>query len=196
VDLTFDGNPVDLERILGMVALQFALHAGAFTQETTKTAYLVSHFRGAALDWGTRLVIKNDNRLQSYDKFTTSLKDHFGYDYAQLTSLHRTQLTKLTQTGDLMEFLTEFDNLSERVGLRADPTKITLVLPKLKKEYYDAIADGGDTIENYSTLRLRLLNIYAMKTGQPPSDEAKRKKSRCGKCGKRGHSATQCKSTN
>lgn len=195
VDSAFDGNPQDLDRVLGLMTLQFTLFGTAFDEEAKKTAYLLSHFRGAALDWGIRLVSRNDNRLQNYGQFVQGVKTQFGHDPEQLISLARTKLAALKQHGDLQEFLIEFDDLCELTGARSDVSKITMVLGKLSPEYYNCIANAGDVKINYSTLRLQLLNMYAMK--QPAKfGDTQRKKSKCGKCGKRGHTADQCKSTN
>lgn len=195
-DFEFDGNPEDLDRALGMVVLQFTLHADAFDEDAKKVAYLISHFRGAALDWGVRLVARNDNRLQNYGQFVTSLKDHFGYDPQQLALMYRTRLGTLRQTGDLQEFLVEFEETCENAGVRTDVSKLALLPSKLNKSYYDALANSGSPVSSYSSLRMQLMNMYAMRQDSKALGDTKRKQSKCGKCGKRGHSAAQCRSTN
>jgi tRNA(Ile2) C34 agmatinyltransferase TiaS len=95
-----------------------------------------------------------------------------------------------------MDFLQEFDELCLLAGTTSDATKITLIMPKLQTRYRESLLLGGEMITTYSTVRNRLLNTYSRTTEMKQSGEQKRAKARCKACGKRGHSATQCRSKN
>jgi len=196
--LSFDGSVLDLERVLAHVQLQFLLYPDAFEEGSTKSAYLYAHFRGAALDWvasqlGTE---RGMNNMQSYDTALRSVKSAFGYDDVQVQAIAQTRLGVLKQSGDLLEFLLEFDSLTARARTTADATRLTLLLPKLNKFYHDALVTNGDTLSNYSTVRSQLLNIYSRAQLQEKAPDTLRAAARCKKCGKRGHTAIQCVAKN
>lgn len=196
--LSFDGSVLDLERVLAHVSLQFLLYPEAFSDERRKVAFLYAHFRGAALDW-VATEMSNDQgrtRMSSYAQSLTAVQNAFGYDSVQVQAIAQTRLSALKQTGDLLEFLLEFDSLTAKAGLRADSTKLTLLVPKLNKRYGDALVMSGDTLSSYSTVRAQLLNMYSRSEVQEKSADQQRSAARCKKCGKRGHTATQCVAKN
>lgn len=195
-DVIFDGNVLDLDRVYAACALQFLLNSSSFATDSQKSAYLLSHFRGPALDWAARLIDKKPDALNAYASLCTSVRSHFGYDSVQVQAIAQTQLATLRQTGNLLDFLVQFDDTCARAGIGADPSKITLVLPKLTPFYRNAVVCNGDTISTYSTLRSQLVNVHSRASEVSPDNEKQRGKARCKKCGRRGHTGTQCKATN
>lgn len=195
-DVFFDGNVIDLDRVFAAVAIQVLLDPSAFAQDETKSAYLLSHFRGPALDWAARTIDKHQAWLANYPSFCSRVRTQFGYDEAQAVAVAQTQLAALQQKGDLVEFLAEYDDVTSRAGINSDTSKIAFLLPKLKKRYQDAIVLSGDLITNFSSLRLALCNINAREATSSVPLETKRNRARCKKCGKRGHTASQCVTTN
>lgn len=196
--LSFDGSVLDLDRVLAHVSLQFMLHPAAFNSDATKVAFLYAHFRGAALDWAAMEMSseRGRTRMSSWAQSLTQVKNAFGYDGAQVQAIAQTRLSALAQTGDLLEFLLEFDSLTAKAGLNADATKLTLLVPKLQKRFKDALTMSGDTLSAYGTVRSQLLNMYSRSEVQEKSADAQRSAARCKKCGKRGHTATQCVAKN
>jgi hypothetical protein len=195
-DLIFDGSPVDLERVLAYIRLQALLYPLALSTDSRKSAYLLSHFRGPAIDWAATYIQSRAAAADTHDQLVNRVKTAFGYDSAQQQAIAQTRLGAIHHQGDLMEFLVEFDNLCNVSGINADTSKITLLLPKLKATYREAITRSGELITNYSTMRNNLGNIYARESDMKNSAEKQRKKKTCGKCGKRGHTASQCEAKN
>lgn len=199
-DVQFDGSVLDLERVLAAVNLQFLLYPIAFGSDSTKVAFLLAHFRGPALDWAGRLLSDerpgNVARLQDYEATVSHVKASFGYEASQQQAIAQTRLAALHQSGDLLEFLTEFEGLTLMAGCASDASRMTQLLPKLNKRYRDALVLAGDTLSTYSTVRNRLFHMYSRDAVQEKSAEGQRSKSRCKKCGKRGHTATQCVAKN
>jgi len=199
-DVQFDGNVLDLDRVLAYVNIQFLLVPDAFTDPKVKCAYLFSHFRGAALDWAAGILgSPNANiqaRLTNYDTLLQHVRAEFGYETSQVQAIAQTRLAVLKHNGDFLEFLQEFELLCRQVGLFNDVTRITMILPKLSVKYHDALVAGGDALTTYSSVRHRLLNIHSRDRRQETSTEGQRRAGRCKKCGKRGHTASQCVAKN
>ena len=195
-DVQFDGNPIDLDRVLAHVSLRFLLNANAFSTESQKSAYLLAHFRGAALDWVGQLLAGNASYLDDYNGLLSVVKSSFYHNRDQIQASAQTEIAALRQTGDLLEFLTKFDYLAARAGLNSDCSKITLLLPKLNKTYQDAVTKNGQNYMVYGIMRTALLNVYSRDVQAKVDPDKRREKSRCKKCGKRGHTGTQCKATN
>lgn len=199
-DVQFDGNVLDLDRVLAYVNMQFILFPDSFSDPRKKVAYLLSHFRGAALDWAAGILASptaaQQARLANYDAMLLHVRSEFGYESAQVCAIAQTRLNALKQGADLLEFLQEFEMLCRQIGLHSDATRITILLPKLSKGYHDSLISGGDTLDTYSTVRHRLINIHSRDRRQETSTEGQRRAGRCKKCGKRGHSATQCVTKN
>jgi hypothetical protein len=195
-DIVFDGNVLDLDRVMASCAIAFSLHPSSFPSDSPKSAFLLAHFRGPALDWAARIIEKKPDSLVNYASFLNIVRSNFGYDAVQVQAIAQTQLGQMQQKGDVLEFLMEYDDACARAGAVSDITKVTMLLPKLNTFYRNAVVCSGDTISNYSTLRTQLLNIHSRMPAQGIPTETKRAKARCKKCGKRGHTATQCKSTN
>lgn len=195
-DLSFDGNVLDLDRVLASAVIAFTLHPNSFPDDSLKSAYLLSHFRGSALDWAARLIDRRPESLSGYATLVNSIKLHFGYDAVQVQAIAQTQLGMLQQKGDMLEFLLEYDDCCARAGITSDASKIAMVFSKLNTYYRESLISGGDTFTNYSTIRSRLINVHSRRLTQAAMPDKQRKRAKCSKCGKPGHTGTQCLSKN
>jgi hypothetical protein len=195
-DIIFDGNVLDLDRVFASCALQFILYSSQFGDDSLKSAFLLAHFRGPALDWAARVLERKPEALQNYLSFSNVVKNQFGYDSVQVQAIAQTQLAALHQKGNLLDFLIEFEDTCSRAGIAADTSKITFLLPKLNSYYRNALVVGGEPLTNYSSLRSHLINVHSRTTEVKATPEDQRSKARCKKCGKRGHTGTQCKAAN
>lgn len=198
-DIFFDGNPVDLDRLFAHCAIQALIKPPAFAETKAMVSYLLAHFRGPALDWAARKL--SDNSIQNYRGdyagFCEEVKTQFGYSASQGMVIARTRLNALKQTGGMREFILEFDDLCAQAGLSSDVTKTTLAFPKLKKFYQDAWTCETSLLNvTWASVRTFLLNVASRHEEHGKTEEDARKKAKCGKCGKRGHTASQCRSSN
>lgn len=192
VSLTFDGNPVDLERILAHVSVVFLRDPSAYPTDESKSARLAEHFRGAALDWLSVKLQTQPSPLTNFTEFQGLVRTAFGFDLPRRQQMARTNLGVLKQEGDLLLFLAEFEGLTQIVGSVSDASRLALIMPKLSPYFRDCIVNSGEPIGSYATMVARLKNIYTMRPATAVGAEVRRKKARCGKCGKKGHSASQC----
>lgn len=193
-DVTFDGNPIDLERVLAHVALRFITHAGQFSTDRERSAYLASHFRGSALDWVSLQLTGQQTvtYLDDYEGFVNRVKNAFFFSLDHAQAQAQNELGALKQTGDLLEFLERFEFLTVRAGTVSDTSRLTLLFPKLNARYHEALLGGGNAYVSYTVARTKLLNIYDRTPLKSTMPDQQRKKARCKKCGKRGHTGSQC----
>lgn len=191
----FDGNPIDLERTLAFVSLQFLIRSGDFPNDASKSAYLLSHFRGPALDWSSTVLREHAEWLQDFAVLSERVKRVFGFNSAQLVEQASAEVAGLACTGDLMIFLTRFEELCDRAGMRSDVTKITLLRQKLRSPYTNVFLQGLQ-YNTYATLRTALIQVYNNNPLVSKGPDVKRKRMTCGRCGKKGHTGSQCQSGN
>jgi hypothetical protein len=195
-DVIFDGNPVDWQRTLAHVSVRLLLAPNDFPTDQNKSAFLASFFRGPALDWLGQTLVTTPNALDDFEAFKTRVRNAYGLDAATYSAQCRTQLAALKQKGDLMEFFAQFEGLCAVVGTNSDVSKITLLLPKLEPYYHQALITSGGPLNTYANIKAFCANLYAHKADQTGPSDKLRKKAKCGKCGKKGHTAGQCRSTN
>lgn len=201
-DVIFDGNLIDLDRVLGFVDTQHIVYAEAFADnDVAKSGYLAMHLRGTALDWHAALVqtAQGAARMTDYAAYLNALKAQFSYDPATIQAGAQTELMSLRQAGmfkELPEFLNQLDTLTARSGMISDTTKLTLLYDKLDKYYSEALITKGSGFVRYRDARAWLLSVYARTPQNGVKAEDKRSKARCKKCGKRGHTGTECRSKN
>jgi hypothetical protein len=198
-EITFDGNPVELDRLFAHCALQRLLYPLAFTETKTLIGYLLAHFRGPALDWVVK-ELANDTIAKwtnDYEAYCNRIKSQFGYSLNQAYIIARTRVMALKQTGGMREFILEFDDLTAQAGLTSDIVRTTLAFPKLKKFYQDAwTCDPTKLNATWNSVRTFLLDVASRHEDHGRTEEEARKKSKCGKCGKNGHTSAQCRSSN
>ena len=87
---------------------------------------------------------------------------------------------------------------SHRAGILPgdNVTKALLLRPKLAPYLQDAIATSTLPLTTWVELKGACLNVYSRRPATTAPGESKRRRAKCGKCGKRGHTAGQCRSGN
>jgi hypothetical protein len=199
VELAFDGNPVDLQRLLAHVSVSFLADQSKFGTEQAKSGFLAKHFRGPALDWLAVNLRDNASLLDNFDAFKSAVQGAFGLDSVRTGVEARTRMDALRQSpgGDLLLFLSEFEGLCATLGLASDASRCTLLMPKLEPYYQSSLRTSGQLCSSYSSIKAMLGNMYALRKdpGVAHQDKARRK-AKCGKCGRKGHTSTECRSGN
>lgn len=201
-DVIFDGNPLDLDRVIGYTNVQQMLYVDAFgDDDVRRSGFLALHFRGAALDWFSRYTsdAQGAARMADYGGFLNIVKAQFGYDLNTLQAGAQTELMSLRQAGeysDLIEFLNHFVDLATRAGVASDVSRVTLLYPKLNDYYRTAITTKGGHFVRFTDARNFLMSVYSHTPANGRSDQVKRSQARCKKCGRRGHTGTQCSAKN
>ena len=201
-DVVFDGNPVDLDRVLGYVNTQQVLYPDAFgDNDAVKSCYLALHFRGDALDWHSALISSANTAgyLHDYEGYISQLKVQFGYSLELNVAGASTELMALRQTGDykdLREFLNHFRTLCQRTGIASDVSRLAILYPKLDPYYHGAIVTNGRCYTRFQDAANFLLGVYSHTPANGKDVSVQRSKARCKVCGKRGHTGSQCKSKN
>lgn len=197
-DITFDGNPHDIDRVLAAAQLEFIYNPTSFTTDAEKSAYLLQHFTGPALNWvRNRLASSPGLSTTTYDDLVNAVKAHFGYNPDQARAIAQVQLGSLKQTGSITNFLADFDDLCYRAEVTYDHAKIAMLLTKLNTRYLGIIQNSGTIPTRYETIRGALTNAGALIDHTAPPQIQKqagggKKKSRCNHCGKRGHKSSVC----
>jgi len=197
-DIFFDGAPADLTRLIAHVRIRIMTNDHAFDTESKKCGFLASHFRGQALDWIASEMGSNTTWANDLDTLIQSVALTFGTSGIQAASIARTRLESLKQgKTDLLLFLAEYDSLSTAAGLASDASRLAFIGPKLDPYYREAVNKSTVSYSRWSTYRSSLISLYSMRpaTGSVAPDNARRK-AKCGKCGKKGHTASECRSTN
>jgi hypothetical protein len=197
-DLYFDGNPVDLKRLLTHLRVRIMGNDQALNTETKKVSFAASHFRGNALDWLGTYLETHPMAFDDYDEFVESVNTTFSISGTAHQALLRAELENLKmKDGETLLFLSQFESITAQLGINSDASRLSLVLTKLSPYFADAIRKAGTIYTRWSTLRQMLVNLDAMRVTAGPKDpDSKRRRSKCGKCGKRGHTATECRSGN
>jgi Domain of unknown function (DUF4939) len=197
VEMTFDGNPVDLERILAHLSVLLLLRPAAFDSDSKRSAFVASSFRGDALDWMAETLSADSKVFDDFEKFKKMVKARFGMDAARRQIMAYTELQELKQGGeDLLLFLCRFEGTCSRAGITSDVTKLLLITPKLDSYFAEAMRTSTQALSTWIHYRDALHNLYMRRPSTTANKDKKRKKSKCGKCGKKGHTATECRSEN
>lgn len=203
--LTFDGhNWEDLVRLLTQATLEFMSDTSRYDDddlpqlnERNKCAWLCKHFRGAALDWVGAVSASQPAIFDDYDGLAESAKQAFGVSTEGLAAHRRGQLEALKWRPDLPAFFAEYDRLTMQLGLTGDSTKIAILRSKLPIGTQKLLAEQALDFANYDTMRERLLTMWALDPNKYTSVHAgsssSSKRPKCGRCGKRGHTASDCR---
>lgn len=198
-DVYFDGsNWEDLSRLVTLAKLNRA-SGTEVDSESTESSWLARQFTGAALDWVTVQLNLKPALLDKFNDFVQSVRDHFGITDALVQSHQRVQLDALTWRKDAPTFFAEFDRLALECGLGADGNaKIILAYAKLPTHIHTVLAQQNYVAPSYANLRDRVLTLWVLdpKSHGHKVDQTSAKKPRCGRCGKRGHAASECRTPN
>jgi len=172
-----------------------------YSTQVSRCAYLVTHFRGPALDWAGATYGANDQVFNNFDNFVQGVRDAFGISTEGLEAQRRGELEGLTWNAtDLPVFFAEFDRITFQLGLTGHSTKIALLRAKLPVHVQKLLAEQALNFANYDTMRERLLTMWNLdpnrNTAVQKNSSTKTKRPRCGRCGKKGHAASDCRSKN
>lgn len=141
-DITFSGKASELPGVLAHCQVTFLSKASKYSEDTARSAYLASLFRGPALDWlGTKLEAdkqESTNVLDSWDDFTTTVKGQFGISDGTKERVAEQAIRRLRQTGSCQKYANDFDKLSEDLSL-PDDVKVNLFRPGLKPQVAQAL---------------------------------------------------------
>lgn len=205
-DVLFDGsNWQDLTRLVTRCRMKFlqtsALDADPYVNDDAKCAHLVSHFRGPALDWAGQTYEANNASFADYSGFVEATRNAFGISDEGLEAQRRGQLEGLRWSTNLPTFFAEFDRLTSLLGLNQDSTRIAILRSKLPTTVQKLLSEQALNFHNYDTMRERLLTMWSLDPNRNTvvgqgSAAAHSKRPRCGRCGKKGHTASDCRSKN
>lgn len=198
--LLFDGSDWEVLTRLSTQSFLTRLTDTEIDSDQDQCAWLCSHFRGAALDWvGQQLARRQPGVLfANYDAFLEDVRGHFGITDEGLRARRRGQLEELRwNSADLPVFFAEYDRLTSTLGISDDQSRISLLRTKLPEKVQKLLSEQALDFANYDTMRMRLLTMWSLdphrNTAVTPN--APRKRPKCGRCGKKGHAAANCKGT-
>lgn len=192
----FDGsNWEQLSRLVALSHLVFLQDGDYEEDEGARCAYLASHFTGAALDYIAAARVANPQLMNTFDGFVNNVRGHFAITDEALQICRRRELEEL-KWEDAPVFFAEFDRLTALLGLNGHDTKIVLLTDKLPVKYRRLLAEQSLTFANYDTMRQRVLNMALLMAETAEATPTRHKKPRCGRCRKRGHTASECKAKN
>lgn len=193
-DYTFDGsNWQDLSRLITLAKL----HRHSATEvdsDTTQSTWCARQFRGPALDWVTNILLTEAVLLDNFDQFTKRLRDHFGITDELVQAHQRTQLDGLKWHKDLPTFFAEFERLAHACGMGGENSgKVTLLVSKIPEKQRTILSRQESQPATYKEYRRRLLALWvADPTSTGHAQDKQSSKPHCGKCGKKGHTASTC----
>jgi len=193
----FDGsNWESLPRLVAQAKLALLLD-NQVADAKDQSAWVAARFRGPALDWFSNEYDSDDTLLDDFASFVTRVENAFGVSDGGLRAHRRGQLEGLKWQPDLPVFFSEFDRLTSQLGLRSDETRIALVRNKLPISVQKLLAEQALDFSNYETMRERLLTMWALDpkhTTAVGASSAKAPRPKCSRCGKKGHTAPDCRS--
>lgn len=196
VGLKFNGsNWEDLDRIVGLASFKF-LQDGEYDDEPVKQcAFLAAQFEGPALDWSISHRRSTDTAFNDFGAFVVAVKQAFGVEATGITALRRRSLEDLRWGRDVPVFFAEFDRLTLQLGIADHGTRILMVREKLPLSLKSELARQALEFHNYETMRERLISMWALDPlrGAAGPSAVPNKKTKCGSCGKRGHTASNCR---
>jgi hypothetical protein len=195
-EIQFDGsNWEDLPRLVTLAKLHRASGTDV-DSDTTQSTWVARQCRGPALDWVTDRLTFDPTLFDRFNDFVEQLRQAFGIDDTILINHYRIQLDALAWRNDVPTFLAEFDRLSHACGLGTDTSaKIALLYTKLPAGHRRILAQQNYVPVAYPDLRHRLLTLWTLDPKSPgvKNDKA-HARPKCGRCGRRGHTAAECRS--
>ena len=193
----FDGsNWEDLLRMLGLARFAFLQDEDYDDNNPRRCAYVASRFRGPALDWVTTRHSLEPSLFENFELFVDRTREAFGVEDTNLTALRRSELEKLKWDPDAPVFFANFDRLTLQLRITDHGTKIAMLNPKLPLGIREKMADQALNFANYETMRERILTMWALDPSRTAKSSTAHKRPRCGKCGRKGHTASECNSKN
>lgn len=191
-DLTFNGNNwEDLNRIIALAKFKFIVDTDSFPSDQTKCAYIAGAFSGPALDWVASAFTTQGTLFNNLDQFITEVRQAFGVHDNNIIALNRKKLDDLHWERDVPVFFAEFDRLCGVLNITGHDTKVAMVEAKLPAHIKQKFAEQALSFSNYDTMRERLGTMWAL--GDKHTTANPQRKPRCGNCGKKGHTAPDCR---
>jgi len=197
VPIKFDGsNHEDLDRLVALCTFKFILDTDFDDNDVRKCAYLATNFEGPALDWVMSRHLAEAVIFENFVNFVTEVRQAFGVEADNLMSLRRTKLDELKWGPEVPVFFAEFDRLTLQLGIADHATRILLVRQKLPTSWLKLLAEQALNFANYDTMRERLITMWTLDPHSRTSggSASSSSKPRCGRCGKKGHTAKDCRS--
>jgi len=196
-DPKFNGSDWQmLNRIVALARFRFQQDDDYDDNEGRKCAYLAEQFEGPALDWVASAHAASPAIFTHFDGFVTATRQAFGIADNNITALVRRDLDALEWQTDVPVFFAEFDRLTLALDITSHDTRIALVEMKLPSHMKAKLAEQGLSFSNYDTMRERFNLMWALDpTRSKVVTQGKKKKPRCGSCGKKGHVAAECRSS-
>lgn len=196
-DLRFDGsNWEDLDRIIALAKFQFLQDDDYDDNEPRRCAYLAQRFVGPALDYVATLHASEPAAFESFEGLVMGVKQSFGVEANNIGALRRKALDDLRWGGDVPVFFSNFDRLTIQLGITDHTTKIQMVYAKIPSSLKAKLAEQALDFANYETMRERLNTMWALDPNRHGQEAAKATRPRCGRCGKKGHTAANCTAKN
>jgi len=171
-----------------------------YENDEAKCAYLINQFRGPALDWAGNQFAHNNAVINHFDNFVESVRNAFGVTDQGLSAQRRAELEGLKwQSNHLPTFFAEFDRICHQLHLDGNDTKIALLRAKLPVHVQKLLAEQALNFADYATMRERLVTMWALdpnrNTAVRQENHTSNKRPRCGRCGKKGHTASDCRTS-
>ena len=193
--ITFDGsNWEDLARLVTQARMT-RLTNSDIDDDSSMGAWLALRLRGAAADWFGKEYASDATMLLGFNAWIERMRQHFGVSDDGLRARRRGQLEGLAWQADLPLFFAEYDRLTSLLGVNDSAAKIAMLRGKLPVHVQKLLAEQALDFADYGTMRERLLTMWAL---DPAKNTAVRssgaKKPKCGRCGKKGHAASDCRS--
>lgn len=193
----FNGsNWQELNRIIALARFQF-LQDDDYEDEGKCCAYLSQRFEGPALDWVASAHATSRTLFQSFDQFIEEVRQAFGVADNNITALLRRDLDHLAWSAEVPSFFAQFDRLTLGLGIASNETKIAMIESKLPPHMKKLLAEQALSFSNYDTMRERLNCMWALDPTRGKTivtnQTLKTARSRCGHCGRKGHTAPECR---
>ena len=192
--VTFSGEPRELDAVLLHVRIKRALDSDVDSNESVRCAYLVSTFRGKAMDWFTRTLSKNPMLLVDYATLEALLIEVYGETDEVKKARSRARIMQLRQTATVQEFTAELEALADELEWPVSARE-AFFYQGLHQGIKDALVlrDVGD----YSSLKQEAKRYEALlavsHSGRTQTAKKKKKKQgKCAKCGRTNHKTEDC----
>jgi hypothetical protein len=196
-DLKFDGsNWTDFTKIVGLAQFTFIQDDDYSDSELKKCAHLATMYTGPALDWAAYMMTNHRQSFSDFDTFVTLTREAFGIADNNITALLRRQLDELSWSSETPVFFAEFDRLTRALSITSHETRVAMIEAKLPLAMKSLLASQALSFSSYDTMRERFNCMWAMDPSKSKKVTHPGSKPRCGTCGKKGHTATNCKSKN
>jgi len=143
----FYGKPSQLPQVLTFATVKFI--ADGITDDTAKSGYLASLFRGSALTWLTRELEQNPHLLSDWEDFHQKVTEAFDIDPEAKKAQAARQLAQLRQKGSAQDYGLRFQQLAQAAELPS-ATAIAFFTKGLKRHIRQAliINDERDTLQD------------------------------------------------